>query len=140
MPFKTIGSTEEGEVSLGLAEELAGAFARFRWITCVAPASVAIVADEPLGQTARWQQLDLDFLIEGTLRTKGSEIRILARLLNMRGSGEIIWTRGFDCSMPDVLQLQDQIASETAAQVAPELLVWQGENAASRPQGKSDCL
>jgi signal transduction histidine kinase/TolB-like protein/FixJ family two-component response regulator len=134
MPFKTIGSTDETGLSLGIAEEISGAFSRFRWITCVAPASVAAVTSAPLGQTSPWQQLDLDFLVEGTLRKRGNEIRIHARLLNMRGSGEIIWARRFDSSMPDVLNMQDDIASETAAQVAPELLVWEGEKAASRPQ------
>ena len=134
MPFKTIGPTDESGFSLGLADEITGAFSRFRWITCVAPASVATVANEPLGQTSRWQQLDLDFLVEGTLRTQGNEIRILARLLNMRGSGEIIWARRFDSGMPDILNLEDEIASETAAQVAPELLVWEAERAAARPQ------
>ena len=134
MPFKTLGSTSESGLSLGLAEEISGAFSRFRWITCVAPASVAAVASEPLGHTSRWQQLDLDFLVEGTLRTKGNEIRIQARLLNMRGSGEIIWARRFDSSMPEVLTMQDEIASETAAQIAPELLVWEAEQAASRPR------
>jgi signal transduction histidine kinase/TolB-like protein/CheY-like chemotaxis protein len=134
MPFKTTGSTGETGLSLGLAEEVSGAFARFHWITCVAPASVATVANEPLGRTSRWQQLDLDFLVEGTLRKRGNEIRIQARLLNMRGSGEIIWARRFDSTMSDVLNMQDDIASATAAQVAPELLVWEGEKAASRPQ------
>jgi nitrogen-specific signal transduction histidine kinase/TolB-like protein/FixJ family two-component response regulator len=134
MPFKTVGAADEGGVALGLAEEVAGAFSRFRWITCVAPASVAAVAGEPLGQTARWRQLDLDYLIEGTLRAKGNEVRVLARLLNMRGSGEIIWARRFDSSMAEILGLQDEIASETAAQVAPELLVWEGERSASRPR------
>ena len=134
MPFKTIGPTDESGFSLGLAEEITRAFSRFRWITCVAPVSVATVANEPVGQTSRWEQLDLDFLVEGTLRTQGDEIRILARLLNMRGSGEIIWARRFDSSMPDILNLEDEIASETAAQVAPELLVWEAERAASRPQ------
>jgi nitrogen-specific signal transduction histidine kinase/TolB-like protein/CheY-like chemotaxis protein len=134
MPFKIIGVPSPSGLSLGLAEEITGAFSRFRWITCVAPASVAAVANEPVGQTARWQQLDLDFLVEGTLRTKGNEIRILARLLNMRGSGEIIWARRFNSSLRNILNLEDEIASETVAQVAPELLVWEGEKAASRPQ------
>ncbi|MGA8196406.1 MAG: ATP-binding protein, partial [Acetobacteraceae bacterium] len=134
MPFKIIGSPIQSGLSLGLAEEITGAFSRFRWITCVAPASVAAVANEPVGQTARWQQLDLDFVVEGTLRTKGNEIRILARLLNMRGSGEIIWARRFNSNLRNILNLEDEIASETVAQVAPELLVWEGEKAASRPQ------
>jgi nitrogen-specific signal transduction histidine kinase/TolB-like protein/DNA-binding NarL/FixJ family response regulator len=134
MPFRTTGSHNEHDLSLGLAEEFAGAFARFRWITCVAPASVAALAVEPLGPMSRWQQLDLDFLVEGTLRTKGDELRVLVRLLNMRGSGEMIWAQDFDSSMPDCLHLQDQIASATAAQIAPEVLVWQAEKEASRPR------
>ena len=36
--------------------------------------------------------------------------------------------------MPDVLNLQDQIASATAAQIAPEVLVWEAEKSASRPR------
>jgi signal transduction histidine kinase/TolB-like protein/FixJ family two-component response regulator len=134
MPFKMIGSIDGNGFSSGLAEEITGAFSRFRWITCIAPASVAAVTDEPIGQTARWRELDLDFLVEGTLRTEESQVRILARLLSMRGSGEIIWARRFDSTMPDILKLQDEIASETAAQVAPELLVWEAERGAARPR------
>ena len=134
MPFKTIGSIDGSGFSSGLAEEITGAFSRFRWITCIAPASVAMVSSEPMGETSRWRELDLDFLVEGTLRTGENQVRILARLLSMRGSGEIIWARRFDSTMPDILRLQDEIASETAAQVAPELLVWEAERAATRPQ------
>ena len=137
MPFRTIGSNTDSAFSLGLAEEITTAFSRFRPITCAAPASVAALAGEPVGQTERWRQLDLDFLVEGSFRKKGNEIRVLLRLVNMRGGGEITWGRRFDSLMPDVLNLQDQIASETAAQVAPELIVW-NRQAASRPQVDPD--
>ncbi len=106
-------------VFFGLAEEITTAFSRFRPIVCVAPASVAALADEPDRQTDRWNQLDLDFLVDGSFRKKGNDIRVLLRLINMRGSGEISWGRRFDSLMPDVLNLQDQIASETAAQDRP---------------------
>ncbi|MDR3529184.1 MAG: ATP-binding protein [Rhodopila sp.] len=134
MPFRTIGSTRANAFSLGLAEEITTAFSRFRSITCVATASVAALANEPPGQTERWRQLDLDVLMQGSFRQKGNEIRIVLRLLNMRGSGEITWGRRFDGLMPDLPNLQDRIASETASQVASELLVWEGQRAAARPQ------
>jgi signal transduction histidine kinase/TolB-like protein/CheY-like chemotaxis protein len=134
MPFKTIRSDAEYAFSLGLANEITKAFSRFRGITCVEPASIAVLANEPPGETERWRQLDLDFLLDGSLRRKGDEIGVLARLMNMRGSGEITWQRRFGSSMSDVLTLQDQIAAETAAQVAPEMLVWEGRQAAVRPQ------
>ena len=134
MPFRTIGSNTDAAFSIGLAEEITTAFARFRTFTCVAPASVAALSDEPRGQTDRWRQLDLDFLVEGSFRKKGDEIQVLLRLVNMRGAGEITWGRRFDSLMPDVLNLHDQIASETAARVVPELLVWEGHEITSRPR------
>jgi TolB-like protein/FixJ family two-component response regulator len=135
MPFRTIGSNTDSAYSLGLANEISNAFSRFRPIVCVEPGSIAALADEPDRQAERWQQLDLDFLVDGSFRKKGNDIRVLLRLINMRGSGEISWGRRFDSLMPDVLNLQDKIASETAAQVAPELVVaWEEREAASRRQ------
>jgi TolB-like protein len=134
MPFRCIASNGDLAFSQGLAEEITTAFSRFRWITCVGPASVAALADEPPGETERWQELDLDFLVEGSFRKKGNRITVLLRLANMRGLGEISWGRRFDGLLPDLLDLQDRIASETAAQVAPELLIWEGLEAKSRPR------
>ena len=134
MPFKTIKTTgDDTSFSLGLAEEITGAFARFHWLTCVSSASVATIYSEP-SQTSAWQELDLDFLVTGTLRTEANRISIQVRLLNMRGSGELIWSRGFDSSLLDVLNLQERIAAETVAQIAPEVLVWEAETALLRPQ------
>ena len=134
MPFKTMKTTgDDTSFSLGLAEEITGAFARFRWLTCVSSASIATVWSEP-SQTSAWQELDLDFLVAGTLRTEANRISIQVRLLNMRGAGELIWSRGFDSSLLDVLNLQERIASETVAQIAPEVLVWEAETVLLRPQ------
>ncbi len=134
MPFRTVRSANEHAFSLGLADEVTKAFARFRGITCVTPASVAALAGEPHGSSERWRSLDLDFLLDGSLRRKDNEIGVIARLSNMRGSGEMTWRRRFGGSMPDVLKLQDEIAAETAAQIVPELMVWEGREAVSRRQ------
>ena len=134
MPFRTIGPNSDVAFSKGLAEEITAAFSRFRWITCVGPGSVAALADEPDGETEYAQRLDLDFLVEGSFRKKGNGITVLLRLANLSGSGAISWGRRFDGLLPDLLDLQDRIASETAAQIAPELLVWEGLEAKSRPR------
>jgi TolB-like protein/FixJ family two-component response regulator len=134
MPFRNIGLNDDAAFSRGLAEEITTAFSRFRWITCVGPASVAAVANEPHGASEAWQALDLDFLVEGSFRRKGDGITVLLRLANLRGSGAISWGRRFDGQLQDLLDLQDRIASETAAQVAPELLVWEAMEAKSRPR------
>jgi TolB-like protein len=134
MPFKTIGAGTDRAFSLGLAEEITAAFSRFRAITCVASASVGALADEPPGESDLWKTLNLDFLVQGSLRTRGREVRVILRLMDMRGSGEMSWGQRFDSPMPDLLNLQDRIAREVAAQVVPELIVWEGQEASIRPQ------
>jgi TolB-like protein len=134
MPFRTAETAEDNSFSLGLAEEITGAFARFRWLTCVSSASIPTVWSESPSPTSAWQELDLDFLVAGTLRMEANRISVQVRLLNIRGSGELIWSRGFDSSLLDLLNLQQRIASETAAQIAPEVLVWEAETAVLRPQ------
>ena len=128
MPFRTAETAEDNSFSLGLAEEITGAFARFRWLTCVSSASIPTVWSELPSPTSAWQELDLDFLVAGMLRMEANRISVQVRLLNIRGSGELIWSRGFDSSLLDLLNLQQRyLTSETAAQIAPEVLVWGGQ-------------
>lgn len=134
LPLRTIGGSASGETSLGLAEELTTALSRFRGIACIAPASVAALAGRPLTDTEHWGADGLDYVIDGSFRQHRNQIRVTIRLVNLRQSGEVSWSKRFDGEFTDILALQDHIAAETAAQVAPELLMWEGRNAASRPQ------
>jgi TolB-like protein len=134
MPFRSIAPGGDTAFTLGLAEEITAAFSRFRWITCVGSPSVAALANEPQGDTERWQQLDLDYLIEGSFRINGNRITVLLRLEHMRGPGGISWGQRFDGLLPEILDLQDRIASAAAAQLGPEILFWEGLEARSRPR------
>jgi nitrogen-specific signal transduction histidine kinase/TolB-like protein/ActR/RegA family two-component response regulator len=134
MPFRLIEPRPEHDLSLGLAEEITSALSRFRWISCVASASLAAIDAEPVGETLRWRKLDLDFLLDGTFQSDRGRIRIMARLLDMRASGEVLWAQAFNHDISDLLSLQEQIAAETAAQVGPAVLLREGERAAARPQ------
>jgi DNA-binding SARP family transcriptional activator/TolB-like protein len=138
--FRAADLLDEAMVSVGLAEEITQALARFRWINLIAPGSIAALAHEPLGQTDRWRRLGLDFLLDGTVqRSKGARlsragldgnpdgerIRVTVRLLDMRGaqSGQMVWSQRFERDAADLFSLQDDIAAETAAQVDPELIM-----------------
>jgi DNA-binding SARP family transcriptional activator/TolB-like protein len=138
--FRAADPLDEAMISVGLAEEITQALARFRWINLIAPGSIAALAHEPLGQTDRWRRLGLDFLLDGTVqRSKGARqsgiggggtldgerIRVTVRLLDMRGaqSGQMVWSQRFERDAADLFSLQDDIAAETAAQVDPELIM-----------------
>lgn len=134
VPFSMMGSSPAQDISVGLAEELTSALSRFRWVSCISQASVAALSDVPLSNNARWGSLKLDYLLNGSFRLSGGKIRITIRLIHMRLLAELSWTRQFDGDLTDILRLQDEIAANVAAEIAPELLIWEGETATDRPQ------
>lgn len=141
--FRATDPLDEATISVGLAEEITSALARFRWINLVAPGSIAALTHEPMGKTDRWRRLGLDFLLDGTVQrsqapggagTPGGRIRVTVRLLDMRGGqadgqggghggGEVVWSQRFERAAEDIFRLQDDIAAETAAQVDPQLIL-----------------
>lgn len=132
LPPRALGPGLVGELSLGLAEEITTALAPFRWLSCVSSSSLAAIAAEPREASVAWRELQLDFLLEGTIQQGPDGVRIMARLLDIHAADEVIWARRFNSQGNDVLALQDEIASAIVAQIAPELLLLEGKRAAAR--------
>ena len=143
-------------LSLGLADEITTALARFRWLFLIASPSVAAVAGAVAADaSAGWRALDLDFLLEGTIQRATAHqgavrLRVSLRMLDLRGGahldlggspmpgggipvGEVVWSGRFDRDADDLLTLQDEIAAEAVAQIDPELMQHESRRAGMRP-------
>jgi TolB-like protein len=94
--FRATELRDEITLSVGLAEEITTALARFRWINLIAPESIATLSNEAAGQGDRWRRLDLDFLLDGSIQRGSGRIRVTVRLLDMRAGGEVAWTGRFE--------------------------------------------
>lgn len=128
LPFTTLEGSGTEALSLGLAEEMTTALSRFRWISCVEPLLRAARPD-----AAAWQQLQLDYLLSGSIRQSGNSVRVTVKLLDMSIGDRIVWARHFDRSLSDALTLQQDIASAAAAQIDPELLLRAAERRGADP-------
>ena len=128
LPFAALDGSGAEALSLGLAEEMTTALSRFRWISCLEPMSRAEESD-----TAMWRQLQLDYLLSGSVRHSSDRVRVTARLLDMSIGGKIVWARHFDRHLGDALTLQQDIASAAAAQIDPELLLRAAERLRAEP-------
>ena len=135
LPFRTIDGGTTNGMAAGLADELTTALSRFRWFFLVASPSLAALAAEPRDGSARWQALDLDFLVEGIVRHSGDRLRVSAHLLDLRAGGEVIWADRFDRVGTDIMSLQDDIAAAMVAQIDPQLLLHAGRRSVARPSG-----
>lgn len=131
MPFRAAGTDDAG-LSLGLAEEITAALARFRWLFLIASPSLAALSERG-ADAAQWRALDLDFLLDGTVQQRQGRVRITQRLLDMRageaGVGEVVWSGRFEHDASDLFAVQDEIAAETVARIDPTLLLREGQRA-----------
>ena len=132
LPLQMVGTgDEEAHLSLGLAEEVTAALARFRWMFLVSSSSLAQFGNRD--ENALRRTFGLDFLVDGSVQRVARRLRITIRLLDLREGNQIVWARRFDRQMNDLLSLQDEIAAEVVAQIDPEILLIEGRRAAHRP-------
>lgn len=132
LPLQMLGTgEEEAHLSLGLAEEVTAALARFRWMFLVSSSSLAQFGNRD--ENALRRTFGLDFLLDGSVQRVARRLRITVRLLDLREGNQIVWARRFDRQMNDLLSLQDDIAAEVVAQIDPEILLIEGRRAAHRP-------
>ena len=132
LPLQLLGTgEEESHLSLGLAEEVTAALARFRWMFLVSSSSLAQFGSRD--EAALRRTFGLDFLLDGSVQRVARRLRVTMRLLDLRDGNRIAWARRFDRQMNDLLSLQDEIAAEVVAQIDPEILLIEGRRAAHRP-------
>lgn len=65
-------------------------------------------------------ELGADYLLEGTVRRSGNQVRITAELLQF-GKPDHIWANSYDGNLEDVLALQNRVAREIASEIRVQL-------------------
>jgi DNA-binding SARP family transcriptional activator/tetratricopeptide (TPR) repeat protein len=124
LPLRSLDGKASAGLMPGLPEELSAAISRFRWISCIA------VSPQDL---KGWHRSDADYTLDATLQRCGERIRIIIRLLDLNSGSNVVWARSHDSGMTDLLELQNTIAAETAAQIDPQMLLREGDRRAANP-------
>ncbi|WP_428483957.1 BTAD domain-containing putative transcriptional regulator [Rhodopila sp.] len=130
-PLRILGPEVDDGFAGGLAEEISAGLSRFRWISCV-PATLWQGTADGNPADATWAGLGGDLVLDGTIQRAAGRLRIIARLIDMRSGGEIVWAGRFDRDMTDPLGLQDEVGAAIVAQVDPELMKYEGRRNAGR--------
>lgn len=75
-------------------------------------------SEKSLPQIAR--ELDVDAVVTGTVTTAGNQVRINAQLIDARNDKHL-WARQYEGELQDILQLQSELASAIAHEIAGTL-------------------
>ena len=121
LPFRSLGAPLGRGIALGMAEEVSAALGRFRAPRLIATATFWDGIGPAADAMSRCRTYNLDYIIDGTIQVIESRVRVTVTLLDVVLNFEVIWSQRFEGTLDDLFSLQDRIASETVAQVDPEL-------------------
>jgi TolB-like protein/DNA-binding winged helix-turn-helix (wHTH) protein/tetratricopeptide (TPR) repeat protein len=117
LPFRSIDAGSGDEyLGLGMADDLITRLSNLRHVT-VRPTSAVrkYVGGEanPPNPVVAGQELDVDSVLEGSIRRSGERIRVTVQLVNVR-DGAPLWAEKFDKKFTDILSVQDAVAEQVS--------------------------
>ncbi len=127
LPFADMSPDGDQEYfSDGMAEEILNVLAKITELRVAARTSTFALKDQDLTAAEWGDTLRVAYLIEGSVRKSGNQVRITAQLIDT-ADGSHLWTDAYTRPLVDVFQIQAEIAEA----VAQALTVPLGLQAAS---------
>jgi serine/threonine-protein kinase len=110
LPFVNASPEPDNEYfSDGLTDELINALAGVHGIRVASRTSVFALKGKPQDVRAIGALLDCDYVLEGTVRRAGQQLRITAQL-TATDDGRLRWSQRYDRQLDDVFAIEDEIA------------------------------
>ena len=110
LPFDGGSDTTDTYLREGIAEQLMGALSRVPGVRVASRMSTFAFAGRTDVSTAEiGRQLNVQNVLEGTVRRSGDRLRVFAQLTSVK-DGIGLWSETFEFSKPDVFVVQDSIA------------------------------
>ena len=123
LPFLNISGNPDHEYfSDGLSEDIRNTLMSATSLRVAARTSSSVFKNKPMDVRTIGEQLNVDALLEGTVRINGDHLRITTQLTDAR-NGYSIWAASYERDTEDKLALQTEIAGEIARQLAPTLQI-----------------
>jgi serine/threonine-protein kinase len=114
LPFANLSADKENEYfSDGLAEEIINELTRIPGLKVTARTSAFAFRGKEDDIRRIAAALDVQTVLEGSVRRAGSRIRVTAQLINAI-DGYHLWSQRFDRELADVFAVQDEIAAAIA--------------------------
>lgn len=111
LPFRNLsGDKRHDNFVEGLSEQIRTVLSRNPKLLVMAPTSVAAAMAASSEVLAIAKKLNAAFLLEGSVRYQGDQVRITTRLTEAEG-GTVAWTDQINRQVSDVLAVQDDIAA-----------------------------
>jgi len=117
LPFADMSPESDQEYfSDGITEEILNTLAKIRELKVAARTSAFAFKGRQIDMRDVGDSLGVEYLIEGSVRKAGNQLRITAQLINA-ADGTHLWSEQYDRMMDDVFAIQTEIAQAIAEEL-----------------------
>jgi serine/threonine-protein kinase len=117
LPFQNYGEAEDQYLADGVTDEITGRLAGIGTLGVIARTSAMQYRDTPKPVAEIAEELDVDYVIEGSIRWRGqgqgSAITVSAALIDV-GDGTQVWGQDYDIALEELFAVQTGIAQQVA--------------------------
>ena len=129
LPFASLGGgPEQDQFVDGVTESLTTDLARIANSFIVARNTAFTYKGKPVDAKQVGRELNVRYILEGSIQRGGSRMRVNVQLIDAL-TGNHMWADRFDKPMADLFDMQDEIVSQLANQLRPELLAAEARRA-----------
>jgi adenylate cyclase len=133
LPFANLsGDPSQDYFADGITDDLITDLAKLSGLDVIARNSVFAYKGKPLVLADVGRDLGVRFVVEGSVRRTGDQIRLNAQLIDM-ATGDNLWASRFDRGMAGVFAVQDEMSREIAKALGVQASAAESERMA-RPQ------
>ncbi len=121
LPFVSLGSEiENAYFAEGISEDIRNALMTNADVRIAASTSSNVFRDKPMDVREIGEQLNVEALLEGTVRIHKNRLRITTQLTDTK-NGYSLWAATFERDLEDKIKLQSEVAENIAEQLMPSL-------------------
>jgi len=138
LPFANFsGDPEQEFFADGITEDVITMLAGWRAFPVIARGSAFKYKGQTVDIKKVGEELGVRYVVEGSVRKSGRRVRVTAQLIRADTSHHIM-ARRYDRDLTDLFELQDELVSAIAGAIEPEILKFERERIAERPQHNED--
>jgi TolB-like protein/DNA-binding winged helix-turn-helix (wHTH) protein len=132
LPIENIDDNEEYDVFVdGITEDIITDLSRMSNLTVFASATTFKYRNQKITPQALGDELNVDFVLSGSARRNGDDIRINVQLINA-DNGLNVWAQRYDRKVVEVFAVQDEITSSLVEALAVQLSSREKQHLAQR--------
>jgi adenylate cyclase len=136
LPFANLGNDPDQQYFAdGITEDLTTDLSRIRAMFVISRNTAFTFRNKPVNAKQIGRELGVRYLLEGSVRRSGSQVRVTAQLIDAETDAHL-WAERFDRDTDDLLVLQNEITSRIANALGVELVAAE----AARPTEHPDAL